>query len=283
MMKKKELKKFAVLFPIVLLAGCISLGGSSTGNGPGLRVASFATSDNNVEPNSPVDLTLVVSNDGGDIARNIHVTLGGLTDDWAIAEGIYRTIPDMDHVDSSRGITTPIEEQLDWTITPPGLSSSLSYQPNVQITYDYSTTLNTLINVASFNYYRLYKPTLGVVQGSSISNGPVSIDVTASKSAFSGSTTPVYFQFHNIGSGRVVGPSIDTVGVQVSGEGISCPSSQVKLISPGSGQPGKDGILTCRLTNPTVDTLKPFRITVSAYYTYSLTATTSITVLPTVS
>jgi len=272
MVKRKELKKLAILFPIVLLAGCINLGGSS-GNGPGLTIVSFSPSDTTVEPGSPVDLALVVQNSGGDVARNIHVTLGGLTDDWQI-DGRDRAIADIDHTDPSRGINTPMQDQVDWTLVGPALSTQLTYEASAQVSYSYSTTINTLIRASSFDYYRLNKPKTGIIGPSSVSNGPISITIKAPNSVFAGSTVPVYVEFHNTGSGRVSGPAIDTISVSVSGEGISCTAGSVRLIQ------GKDGFMRCSASTSGVTTTKDFRITISAFYTYTLTTTTQITVLP---
>lgn len=282
MLKKKELKKLAILFPIVILAGCIQFG-SSTGNGPGLKVVSFAPSDNNIQPNIPIILNLIVENDGGDVARNIHVTLGGLTDDWAVAEGNYRTIPDIEHVDANNGVPNPIQQPLTWTITGPALANQLTYQPTATISYDYSTTLDTLIRATTSDNYRLNKPQTGLVGPTSVSNGPISITVTTQTPVFAGYSIPVNFQFNNIGSGRVVGPAIDTLYPQVSGDGISCPANPVPLISTGAGQPGKSGFLRCTMFTSGVATQKDFRITISVSYKYSITAISSVTVLPRVS
>jgi len=272
-MKRKDLKKIAVLFPIVLLAGCIQFGGTS-GTGPGLTIVSFTPSDTTVEPGTPVDLTLVVQNSGGDVARNIHVTLGGLTDDWQIVEGRDRTISDIAHTDPARGINTPMQDQVDWTLVGPALATQLSYQVSAQVSYGYSTTLDTLIRATSFDYYRLNKPKTGVIGPSTTSNGPISITVTAPNSVFAGSTVPVYIQFHNTASGRVTGPAIDTLSVSVSGQGVTCQNGNVRLIQ------GKDGFLRCDASTSGVTTSKDFRVTVSVGYTYSLSTVTTITVLP---
>jgi len=270
-MQLGELKKLIVLFPIVLLAGCISIGGTS-GTGSGLSIVSFSPSDTTVEPGAPVLLTLVVKNQGGDVARNIRVELGGLTDDWQI-DGRSRTISDMDHADSSRGITTAPEDSTDWTLVGPALSNQLDYQTSATVNYGYSTTLDTLIRASTFDNYRLNKPKTGVIGPSSVSNGPVSISVKAPNSVFAGTNVPIYFEFHNIASGRVVGPAIDTLNVQISGSGVSCQKNVVKLIQ------GKDGSLRCDASTSGVATTKDFRVTISVSYTYSMTATTSITVL----
>lgn len=273
MAKRNELKKLAVLFPIILLAGCINLFGTTSGNGPGLTIVSFSPSDTTVEPGTPVDLSLVVQNNGGDVARNIHATLGGLTDDWQI-DGRDRSISDIAHTDPARGINTAMQDQVDWTLVGPTLSTQLTYQVSAQVNYDYSTTLDTLVRATSFDYYRINKPQTGVIGPSTISNGPISITVKAPNSVFAGSTVPVYVEFHNTGSGRVSGPAIDTISVAVSGEGISCQSGNVRLIQ------GKDGFMQCTVSTIGIPTFQDFRITVSAFYTYTLSATTQITVLP---
>lgn len=276
MIKRKELKKLAVLFPIILLAGCIGPFATTSSNGPGLTIVSFTPSDTTVEPGSPIDLTLVVQNSGGATARNIHVTLGGLTDDWQI-DGRDRTIPDIAHTDPTRGLNTPMKDQVDWTLVGPGLSTELSYQANAQVSYDYTTSLDTLIRASSFDYYRLNKPTTGVVGPSTSSNGPISITITAPNSIFAGSTVPVYIQFHNVGSGRVTGPTIDTLNVQVSGAGVTCSQGSVRMIQ------GTDGFLRCDASTAGVTTTKDFRVTIFAGYTYTLTTFTTITVKPTAS
>jgi hypothetical protein len=270
-MQLSELKKLVVLFPIVFLAGCINLGGGGTGSG--ISIVSFSPSDSSVEPGTPVLLTLVVENRGGADARNIRVELGGLTDDWQI-DGRSRTISDLGHADSARGITTSPGDSIDWTLVPPGLSNKLDYQAVAQVTYDYSTTLDTLIRATSFDYYRTNKPKTGVIGPSSVSNGPVSISVKAPNSVFAGSSVPVYFEFHNTASGRVVGPAIDTLNIQVSGSGVSCAKSSVKLIQ------GKDASVRCDASTGGVSTFKDFRVTISISYTYQLTSITTISVLP---
>jgi hypothetical protein len=271
-MQLSELKKLAILFPIVFLAGCIQLPGGG-GTGAGLSIVSFSPSDTLVEPGTPVLLTLIVENRGGAIARNIRAELGGLTDDWQI-DGRSRGIPDLDKADPARGVNTPPRDSVDWTLVPPALTNKLDYQAVAQVSYDYSTTLDTLIRATSFNYYRTNKPKTGVIGPSSVSTGPISISVKAPNSVFAGSSVPVYFEFHNIASGRVTGPAVDTLNVQVSGSGISCSKSSIKLIQ------GKDAFLRCDAGTGGVTTFKDFRVTVSVGYTYSLTSITTISVQP---
>ncbi|HLC39865.1 MAG TPA: hypothetical protein VJJ76_03205 [archaeon] len=272
-MHKKDLKKLALLFPIVFLAGCIQLGGGGAGTGPGLSINSFSPSDTQVEPGTTVVLTLILENRGNSIARNIRIELGGLTDDWQI-DGRSRSIPDLDKADPSRGVNTAPRDTLDWTLVPPGLSNKLDYQAVAQVTYDYSTTLDTLIRATSQDYWRTNKPKTGVIGPSNVATGPISVTVKAPNSVFAGSSVPVYFEFHNTASGRVVGPAIDTVNVQISGSGISCQKSQVKLIQ------GKDGFLRCDASTGGVSTFKDFRVSMTASYAYQLTSITTISVLP---
>jgi hypothetical protein len=112
-------------------------------------------------------------------------------------------------------------------------------------------------------------PTTGVIQQSTTS-GPITIDVSAPSAVFQGNSIPIYFEFHNTGSGKVDGDALD---ISYSGDGLSCSKTHVNLIS------GTDGYLKCSATTsgdqPTVN----FRFTVGTSYTYRFTTSNSVTVL----
>jgi len=265
----KELKFFALLFVIVFLAGC-TLPGSTSGGGPGLTIKSFSFSDTTVEPNTPVLLSLIVQNSGGAKATGIHAELGGLTQDWSIDGGRGRNIADLDYADTARGISTAPSDEADWTLSGPALSSQFNYPVSVQISYNYETTSDNLVRATSFDYYKINKPTTGVVE-SKTTAGPISVTVTAPNSVFAGSSVPVYFEFHNQGSGRV---KDDTLNVDIQGSGVSCQKASVKLID------GKDGYLRCSASTSGVTTYIDFRVSVHTSYTYVITASSSVTVQP---
>jgi hypothetical protein len=266
----QEWKYFILLFGIVFIAGCTIPGISSSG-GTGLTINSFTLSDTTVEPNTPILLSLIVQNTGGAKATNIHADLGGLTQDWSIGGSRSLGIPDLNPPDATRGITEGEKDEEDWTLSAPGLTSQFNYPISVQVSYDYTTTSNNLIRATSIDYYKTNKPQTGVVETATTA-GPLSVTVTAPNAVFAGSTVPVYFQFHNQGSGRVQG---DTLNINVQGSGISCQKTQIKLIS------GSDAFLRCDASTSGVTTYQDFRISVSTSYTYVISAAASITVNPT--
>lgn len=267
----QEWKYLVLLFGVVFIAGCTIPGISTGGGGPGVTINSFIPSDTTVEPNTPILLSLIVQNSGGAVATNIHADLGGLTQDWSIDGGRSRSIPDLNPADPTRGISQGEQDEEDWTLSAPGLSSQFSYPVSVQVSYDYTTTSDNLIRATSINYYETNKPQTGVIE-SKTTSGPLSVTVTAPNAVFAGSTVPVYFQFHNQGSGKVQG---DTLNVNIQGSGISCQKQQVKMIQ------SSDGFLRCDASTSGVTTFIDFRVSVSTSYTYVINAATSITVNPT--
>lgn len=267
----QEWKYFILLFGIVFIAGCTIPGLTTGGGGPGVTINSFTLSDTTVEPNTPILLSLIVQNTGGSKATNIHADLGGLTQDWSIDGGRSRSIPDLNPPDPTRGVNQGEQDEEDWTLSAPGLSSQFNYPVSVQVSYDYTTTSDNLIRATSIGYYRTNKPQTGVIE-SKTTGGPLSVTVTAPNAVFAGSTVPVYFQFHNQGSGRV---KDDTLNVNIQGSGISCQKSQVKMIQ------GSDGYLRCDASTAGVTTFIDFRVSVSTSYTYTINAAASITVNPT--
>ncbi len=267
----QEWKYFILLFGVVFIAGCTIPGISTGGGGTGLTISSFTPSDTTVEPNTPILLSLIVQNSGGAKATNIHADLGGLTQDWSIDSGRSRSIQDLNPPDATRGINQGATDEEDWTLSAPGLTSQFNYPVSVQVSYDYTTTSNNLIRATAIDYYKTNKPQTGVVETATTA-GPLSVTVTAPNAVFAGSTVPVYFQFHNQGSGRVKG---DTLNINVQGSGVSCSKTQIKMIS------GSDAFLRCDASTSGVTTYQDFRITVSTSYTYVISAAASITVNPT--
>jgi hypothetical protein len=267
----QEWKYLALLFGVVFIAGC-TIPGISTGGGTGLIIKSFSPSDTTVEPNTPILLSLIVQNTGGAVATNIHADLGGLTQDWSIDGGRSRSIPNLNPPDATRGITQGEQDEEDWTLSAPGLSSQFNYPLSVQVSYDYTTTSDNLIRATSIDYYKINKPQTGVVE-SKTTAGPISVTVTAPNAVFAGSTVPVYFQFHNQGSGRA---KDDTLNINVQGSGLDCRGkSQIKMIQ------GSDGFLRCDASTAGVTTFIDLRVSVTASYTYTINAAASITVNPT--
>jgi hypothetical protein len=269
----REWKAFALLFAVVLVAGCTNLTNITGGGGNGLSMTMTLT-DSSVDPGTQVELSLLLQNNGGAKATGISAQLNGLTQDWGISPGTSIGIQDLAGIDTSHGVSKGEADQEFWTLTGPGLSTQISYPFSVKVTYGYHTYDNAVLRAVSFDYYKTHKITSGKLSESP-SSGPVSISLSAPNAIFSGNSIAFYLNFNNVGSGVVQG---NTVNVNVQGSGVSCSKSSVTLIPDSSGV-GRSGMLRCTASTSGGGDYPQFVISVDASYTYQMEQTGSITVL----
>jgi len=268
----KEWKALVFLFGIVFICGCTIPGLTSTGTGSGLTMT-MSLSDSSIDPGTQVQLALTIKNAGGAKATGIRADLNGLTQDWSISPGTSIGIPDLSGADPSHSFPGDSDAE-NWIISPPGLSTQISYPFSVRLTYNYETSDNVIVRVASFDYTKTNKITTGVISQTS-TGAPITINVRAPNAIFSGSTVPVFIDFTNSGSGVVQGNSLN---VDVSGSGISCPKSTVTLIQDNNGV-GKNGYLRCTISTSGVSGWGQFTVQAHTSYTYTIEQFNSITVL----
>lgn len=270
---KKSLS-LILLFAIVLISGCTAIPGFTGGGGNGLS-QTLTVSDSNVDPGTQVVLTLLVQNNGGAKATGISAQLNGLTSDWGISPGTNIGIPDLGGVDTSHGINQGEADSEQWTLTPPGLSTQITYPFSVKLTYNYDTFDNVVVRAVSYSYYKTHTNFQSGKLSESSTGSPVSVSLRAPNAVFTGNSIPLYFDFNNAGSGVVQG---NTLNVNIQGNGISCSRNTVTLIPDSSGV-GRTGFLKCTAATSGQGDYPQFVISVDASYTYSIEQFSSITVL----
>jgi hypothetical protein len=269
----KEWKVFALLFAVVLVAGCTSLTNLTSGGSNGLAMT-MTLSDSSVDPGTQVQLSVLLQNNGGSKATGITTQLNGLTQDWGISPGTSISIQDLAGIDTSHGVTKGEADEEFWTLTGPGLSTQISYPFSLKVTYNYHTLDNVVLRAVSSEYSKTHKITTGKLSESSTS-GPVTISLSTTSTIFSGNSIAFYLNFNNAGSGVV---KDNTLNVNVQGNGVSCSKSTLKLIPDSTGV-GRNGMLRCTASTAGGGDYPQFVISVDASYTYQIEQTGSITVL----
>lgn len=270
----KKWLSFALLFAVVFICGCTIPGLTGTsGGGPSMTLS---VSDSTVDPGTQVVLTLLVQNNGGATATGISAQLNGLTSDWGISPGTNIGIQDLSGVDTSHGVTQGEADSEQWTLTPPALSTQISYPFSIKLTYNYDTSDNAVIRAVSYSYYKTHTNFQSGKLSESSTGGPISISLQSINAVFTGENSiPIYFDFNNAGSGIVQGNSLN---VNVQGNGISCSKNTVTLIPDSTGV-GRTGFLKCTLATSGQGDYPQFVISIDASYTYQIEQFSSITVL----
>lgn len=270
----KNWKYFVLLFGVVFLAGCTIPGLTGGGGGAGLTMT-LRLSDSTVDPGTQVALTFLTQNNGGAKATGINAQLNGLTSDWGISPGTTIGIPDLNGVDTSHGTNQGDADSEQWTLSPPGLSTQITYPFSIKLTYNYDTSDNVVVRAVSYSYYKTHTNIQSGKLSESSTGGPVTITLRPINAVFTGNSVAIYFDFNNAGSGVV---KDNVLNVNVQGNGISCPTSTVKLIPDSSGV-GRTGFLRCTASTSGGGDYPQFVISVDASYTYQVEQFSSITVL----
>jgi len=274
------MKKLVILLLIlvVFLSGCSSGTTSLVGSGTqGVIIKSFSPSDTTVEPNTPVLLTLLVSNVGSQKATGVNANLMGLTDEWSIPDGRSQFIGDLFGTDPSRGVTQGEERAVTWTLTGPQKNVQLSYEATVRVTYTYTSEVSGMVKAVSSDYYQ-QKKVKSEIQSPKNTGGPLTITPKMTSVSVSGGSMPIRFEIQNSGGGRVYSGGSPSVGnldrLSVSVSGASCSRTSVTLIQ------GKSAVLYCTINTGGISDFKLVPFTLSTTYNYFVDSTTSISVLP---
>jgi hypothetical protein len=275
------MKKLILLLLIsaVFLSGCQLPGGQVglVGKGTqGVIIKSFSPSDTNVEPNTPVLLTLIVSNVGSEKANNVNSELFGLTDEWRIDEGRIQPIGELFGTDPSRGVNQGEERPVIWTAYGPEKNVELSYDTTVRVTYTYDTELDATVKAVSSDYYQ-QKKEKSQIQSQKTTGGPLTITAKVTAVSISGARIPIRFEIQNSGGGRVYlggSPTVNNLDrLVVSVTGANCQRNDLRLIQ------GKSYVLYCTIDTGAVSNYKLIPIKLTTIYNYFVDSTTSVTVL----
>lgn len=226
-----KLEKFYLLLPIVLIvfvAGCAEQVSVAKG---GVVIEKFTPQVSTVASDSPVEFTLIVKNTGEREAKDIKAVLGGLiflTDTALPEEDQYKQwrpeswepndkIPFMEFLkplDPASLQGEDIESGFKgdqsiatWRLLSPIQSRDQTYEPTVNLVYDYSTISTILIKAVDFNYLQsLPESEQGMIDTgvivSKTTKGPIEVSVKSDQAVISGfSTLPIEIEFKNVGGG----------------------------------------------------------------------------------
>jgi hypothetical protein len=255
-----------LLLIFVFLAGCTTQSGGNSG--PGVSITAVTVLPTEAEPRTPVMLQAFVKNVGGLKATNVRVELFGLTDEWTISPSRSQTINELNPADPSRGWSDGEEREVVWELTAPGKTTDMTYSGNVNVLYNYQTTVNGIVTAVTMDYYRQTAKT-GGIESQPSSGGPITIKIIAPDTIISSGSVPIQITVQNTGSGKVKG---DKLSLSVSG--ASCSRNDVTLIK-GISSTG----LYCTINTGPITNYKDYPITISTTYAYWIESPFSIKVL----
>ena len=252
-----------LLLTLVFFSGCIQP--TRKGEGVTLKLKRVPP-DSQIEPYIPVTVTAELENTGEMDARNIEARLT-VAKDWSVSPSYVQRIEMLERADLARELKGGMDFKT-WELKPPSnLHKEQTYDISVEVTYDYSTVLEGRMRVVSIDYYQVTGKKGGVVF-QTYTSGPIKISISPVNMIVSRSKVSLRLNFENVGKGRVKGNILS-----VSTTGITCNNDKVRLGDDGKGQ------LACWIQTGEVKTYEEFPISVKADYTYTISQTTTVTVL----
>lgn len=313
-----KLEKFYLLLSvmiIVFLAGCAKQESISVA---GVVIEKFTPQVSTIASNSPIEFTLIVKNIGEREATDVKAVLGGLifsldTEDeierlkyWKLnAEKVFKPL------DPDKLLGEDLESGLKgdqgiviWRFRAPTQTRDQTYEPTLNLVYNYSTVSTVLIKSVNFDYLQSLPENeqksidTGIVV-SKITKGPIEIFVKSDQAIISGSSTlPIEIEFKNVGGGRTfVGggkeidpketdPSILYTNIKGGLDRIlvELPSDMHCNLKSEDGKykirliEGKSGRILCNKVIGEVATTKTFSLDIKAEYRYLVEGKTTVKV-----
>ena len=235
--------KFLLILPlaVVLVSGCINLGGDGGVSGNGVVITKFEPSLASVESDDELSLRLEVQNNGDAIARAAAKLIGIYPQDW----GVFQTdkmLDDLIPADPERGTEGQIGVA-DWRLTAPDLKRGerRTYEPMARVFYSYETKVTQPITFVTSDELRRT-----IQNGESLSAdptvtsaGPMSVtvrtgDFVRTRDNWQQSYFPVQIDITNTGGGLIAGENYP-IGVEIEAppgtmfRGDCPPSSQTEF------------------------------------------------------
>ncbi|MBI2005448.1 MAG: hypothetical protein HYS80_01675 [Candidatus Aenigmarchaeota archaeon] len=312
---------------VVFLAGCAE---QKTVEEGGVSIEKFTPQVSTVASKSPVELTLIVENIGEREAKEVKAVLGGLTflpsefsGSAEEAQQYWKLESEtlMKYLDTSSVISVAAENSnllgediesgfkgeqgiVTWRLTAPIQARDQTYEPTVNVVYNYSTISTVLVKAVDFNYFQSLPEAEQASVGtgiivSKITKGPLDITIKSDQAIISGGATlPIEIEFKNVGGGRTfigghaevnatelyksiknvgIGAGLDKILVELPSD-IQCNLKltngryEVRLIE------GKTGRLLCNKVIGKVSTVQTLSMDIKAEYRYLIEGKTSIKV-----
>lgn len=298
---------------VVFLAGCAKQTSVATA---GVIIEKFVSQVPTVASNSPVEFTLIVKNAGEREARDVKAVLGGLIvssseTDWRLGtdEDTLKTLAsNLLGEDAQSGIKGE-QGSTTWNLTAPIQTRDQTYQPTINLVYDYSTISTILIKAVNLNYFQSLPEDkhklvdTGIVV-SKTTKGPIEVSVKSDQAIISDSSTlPIEIEFKNVGGGRTfLGRGDETtpeglygvIKAVDKGKGldkifVELPDMNCNLKPYGETQnenkiyevrlvQGKSGRILCNKVIGGVSTTQTFSMDIKADYRYLLEGKTAVKV-----
>jgi len=267
-----------VLLVVVFFSGCI---GQQTTTGNGVAIESFsAIVGNEVQPNTPITLSMVVRNSGKGKAFGVAADLIGVPSDITITSGSQtQFIQDLMGPIAVGSTTTKGDATtIYWTLFAPAKDSDVSYPLSVVVKYNYETELSVQAKVVTVDYmYRTNEKS--EITSQSFNSGPISIKASMPSITSSGGEIPIVLEFNNAGGGSEYAygtqPTIENLGLlYFTITGAYCPGGNSIRLPKGQGS----NTVTCRINTAGIYDKQTYSITVDAIYSYIVDKSTTITV-----
>ncbi len=206
---------------VVLVSGCINLGGDTGVTGNGIVITKFEPSLKSVESADDLILHLEVQNQGDVIGRAAAKLIGIYPQDW----GVFQTDQLLDELrpaDRERGTEGQIATA-DWRLTTPDLKRGerRTYDPMVRVFYSYETKVTKPITfVTSDELRRIVQNGESLYADPTITSaGPLSVEVRTgefvrTKDNWQQSYFPVQIDIENTGGGLIAGENYP-IGIEI--------------------------------------------------------------------
>lgn len=278
-MKIKSELVILFLFAIVFFSGCIITTPTTGGNG--VVIESFSVlGGNEVQPNTPVTLSLTIRNTASGKAYGIAAELIGVPTDVSITSGATtQYIQDLIGPLTVGGTTTKGDSaQIFWTLVASEKDVDVKYTLSTIVRYNYETQLSAQAKVVTQDYlYRTNEKS--EITSQSYNAGPISVKATMPSITSSGGEIPIIFEFNNQGSGSAytygAQPTIENLGrMQFTINGAYCPGGNEVRLPKGKGS----NTVTCRLNTAGIREKQTYSITLNMMYSYILDSSTTLTV-----
>jgi hypothetical protein len=214
----------ALLFSIVLIAGCVGQAPSTTmkvSPDDGLQSVQFEAEPSSVDVGDSVIFTLAVQNVGGTDATNVIARLLGIEGQWRYLNGslVGSTSKNLGNLKPPNTLYNQPGDMksVTWTYKTPTIPPGLNVDTTVQseVLYSYNTTGSLTYRVIGDRFLKMeYFPKNKVPQGPVIfnTNAPVKILIPTAHSGYyiriedssedpTAQQKPIQFELVNVGSG----------------------------------------------------------------------------------
>jgi len=262
----------------VFFSGCI---GQTTTGGNGVAIESFSVlGGTEIQPNTPISLSLVIRNKGDGKAQGVAAELIGIPTDISLTSGTsVQYVQDLIGPLTVGTTTTEGDSAtIFWTLMAPEKDADVKYPLSVVVRYNYETQFSMQAKVVTQDYmYRTSEKSEIINQN--FNSGPISIKATMPSITSSGGEIPIVLEFNNVGSGSAytygAQPTIENLGnLYFTITGAYCPGGSNVRLPKGKGT----NSVTCKINTAGIREKQTYSVTVDTMYSYILDSSTTITV-----